>query len=82
MDTTFSEAEALGRIKAATDAIRKEFDRGEKRSQPNRRYLWQEVAREAQNCADNIPPAAKSRAPKAAKICPAQINAALQDAKQ
>jgi len=81
-DTTFPEAEALGRIGASLDAIRKAFDRGAKRSSPIRRSLWQSIAREAQVCFEGIPEAAKARAPKASKITPEQINAALQDSKQ
>ncbi len=75
MDTTFSEAEALGRIASAIDAIRKEFDRGAKRSAPSRRVLWLTIANEAQACADNIPAAVKARTPKAAKIQPMQTEA-------
>lgn len=81
-DTTFSEAEAIGRIAGAIQAIRAEFARGAKRSATNRRALWLAVADEASKCAQGIPAGVRPRAPKASKIVAAQLNAALQDAKQ
>lgn len=71
-DTTFSEAEALGRIAGAIAAIRAEFARGAKRSATNRRALWLAVADEASKCASGIPAGVRPRAPKSAKVAPTQ----------
>lgn len=71
-DTTFSEAEAIGRIAGALTAIRTELTRGAKRSASSRRALWDAIANEAGKCASGIPAGVRPRAPKASKIVAAQ----------
>lgn len=75
------EAGQLGRMRSMVDAIERCLSKGLKRSAPERRALWQQIAEEATRCRDGIPLGTKARATKP-KIVPAQVNAAIQDMKQ
>lgn len=75
------EAASQGRIRAMLDAIVVGLGKGLKRSAPERRNIWNEIAVEAERCRDGIPLGTKARASKP-KIVPAQVNATIQDMKQ
>lgn len=68
MDKRFVEAQAVGRIKSALDAIMEELNRGERRGAAQRRRIWNEVAIEANACLSRIPEGAAPRAKKATKV--------------
>jgi hypothetical protein len=63
------EAAAQGRIRAMLDAVIVGLGKGLKRSAPDRRALWQQIADEATKCRDGIPMGTKARAPKQPKSC-------------
>ena len=60
------EAASQGRIRAMLDAIVVGLGKGLKRSAPERRNIWNEIAIEAERCRDGIPLGTKARAPKKA----------------
>ncbi len=69
---SFDEAMSVGRIRASLDSVLEELERGAKRGLDKRRSLWGQIQLEAQQRLSAIPAAAKPRAPKSAKIVPAQ----------